>query len=79
MPLRTAEVALYEKMLREPDPAKQRVLMRQFETCVMDEQAHELMTLWWYRIVPYRSYVKGWQIGPSHFLGNSLATVWLDK
>ena len=27
--------------------------------------------LWWYRIVPYRSYVKGWKIG--------LGTVWLDK
>jgi peptide/nickel transport system substrate-binding protein len=74
-----AEVALYDKMLREPDPAKQRVLMRQFEKHVMDDQAHELMTLWWYRIVPYRSYVKGWKIGPSHFLGNSLAAVWLDK
>jgi peptide/nickel transport system substrate-binding protein len=74
-----AEVALYDKMLREPDPAKQRVLMRQFEKHVMDDQAHELMTLWWYRIVPYRSYVKGWKIGPSHFLGNSLAAVWLDR
>jgi peptide/nickel transport system substrate-binding protein len=74
-----AEVALYDKMLREPDPTKQRALMRQFEKYVMDDQAHELMTLWWYRIVPYRAYVKGWNIGPSHFLGNNLATVWLDK
>lgn len=73
------EIALYDKMLREPDPAKQRALMRQFEKYVMDDQAHELMTLWWYRIVPYRSYVKGWHISPSHFLGNSLAAVWLDK
>ncbi len=74
-----AEVALYDKMLREADPAVQRRLMRQFEKHVMDDQAHELMTLWWYRIVPYRSYVKGWNISPSHFLGNNLATVWLDK
>jgi peptide/nickel transport system substrate-binding protein len=74
-----AEVALHDRMLREADPPKQRQLMRQFEKHLMDDQAHELMTLWWYRIVPYRSYVKGWNIGPSHFLGNSLATVWLDK
>jgi peptide/nickel transport system substrate-binding protein len=74
-----AEVALHDRMLHEPDPAKQRVLMRQFEKYVMDDQAHELMTLWWYRIVPYRSYVKGWHIGPSHFLGNDLPSVWLDK
>ena len=74
-----AEAALYQEMLREADPAKQRVLMRRFEKHVLDEQAHELMTLWWYRIVPYRSYVKGWTIGPSHLLGNTLERVWLDK
>jgi peptide/nickel transport system substrate-binding protein len=73
------EVALYDKMLREPDPGQQRELMRQFEKHVMDDEAHELMTLWWYRIVPYRSEVKGWRVSPSHFLGNSLAAVWLDK
>ena len=73
------EVALYNRMLREPDPARQRVLMRQFEKHVMDDQAHELMTLWWYRIGPYRSYVMGWHVSPSHFLGNDLAKVWLDK
>jgi peptide/nickel transport system substrate-binding protein len=73
------EVALYDKMLCEPDPGKQRELMRQFEKHVMDDETHELMTLWWYRIVPYRSEVKGWHISPSHFLGNSLAAVWLDK
>jgi peptide/nickel transport system substrate-binding protein len=73
------EVTLYDKMLREPDAAKQRALMRQFEKYVMDDQAHELMTLWWYRIVPYRSCVKGWNISPSHFLENDLARVWLDK
>ena len=66
-------------MLREPDPAKQRVLMRQFEKHVMDDEAHELMTLWWYRIVPYRSYVKGWKISPSHYLNQDLANIWLDK
>lgn len=53
--------------------------MRQFEKHVMDDQAHELMTLWWYRIGPDRSYVMGWHVSPSHFLGNDLAKVWLDK
>jgi peptide/nickel transport system substrate-binding protein len=62
-----------------PLPPASSALMRQFEKYVMDDQAHELMTLWWYRIVPSRSYVKGWHISPSHFLGNSLAAVWLDQ
>ena len=37
------------------------------------------MVPWWYRIVPYRSYVKGWKISPSHFINQDLATIWLDK
>ncbi|MBV9377039.1 MAG: ABC transporter substrate-binding protein [Alphaproteobacteria bacterium] len=73
------ELALYGAMLRETDPAKQRALMRAFEKHVLDDQAHEIFLLWWYRIVPYRSYVKGWKISPSHYLNQDLATVWLDK
>ena len=73
------EIEIYNKMLREPDPAKQRVLMREFETFVLDTQAHEIPMMFWYRIVPYRSYVKGWKISPSHFLNQDLATIWLDR
>jgi len=73
------EIEIYNTMLREPDPAKQRVLMREFETYVLDTQVHEIPMMFWYRIVPYRSYVKGWKISPSHFLNQDLATVWLDK
>jgi peptide/nickel transport system substrate-binding protein len=73
------QVALYDEMLRETDPAKQRVLMRQFERRVLDEEVHALYGLWWYRIIPYRSYVKGWKISPSHYINQDLATIWLDK
>ena len=73
------EVALYDKMLREPDFTKQRVLMRDFEKHVLDKEAHEIFLLWWYRTVPYRSYVKGWKVSPSHYLNQDLATIWLDK
>jgi peptide/nickel transport system substrate-binding protein len=73
------EVALYDKMLRETDPARQRALMRDFEKYVTDTQAHEIWIAYWYRAVPYRSYVKGWKISPSHFINQDLATVWLDK
>ena len=66
-------------MLRQPDPAKQRALMRQFEKYVLDTTAHEIVTSWWYRTIPHRSYVKGWKISPSHYLNQDLATVWLDR
>ena len=74
-----AEVELYDKMLHETDPAKQRAAMRRFETYVLDEQVHEIWALWWHRIVPYRSYVKGFKITPTHFINQDLATIWLDK
>ena len=73
------EIDLYQKMLHETDFAKQRALMRAFETRVVDTEAHEIPMLWWYRIIPYRSYVKGWKISPSHYLNQDLATIWLDK
>ncbi len=74
-----AEIDLYDKLLHEADPAKQRVVMREFEKYVLDTQAHEIVTPWWYRIIPYRSYLKGWKISPSHYINQDLATVWLDK
>src|SRR5438270_1911184 len=74
-----AEVDLYKKMLRETDFGKQRTLMREFEKYVVDTEAHEIFVLWWYRIIPHQSYVKGWKISPSHFINQDLATVWLDK
>ena len=49
------------------------------EKRVLDEQAHSLITLWWNRIIPHRSYVKGWKISPSHYINQDLANVWLDK
>ena len=73
------EIALYDRMLRETDIPKQRTLMRDFEKYVLDTQAHEIFLLWWYRIVPYHEYVKGWKISPSHYLNQDLATIWLDK
>jgi peptide/nickel transport system substrate-binding protein len=73
------EVALYEKMLHDTDVARQRVQMRDFEKYLLDEQAHTLYLMWWYRIIPYRSYVKGWKISPAHYINQDLATVWLDK
>jgi peptide/nickel transport system substrate-binding protein len=71
------EIDIYDKMLREPDLAKQRALMYQFVTDVMDTQAHMAFLLWWNRIVPYQSYVQGWKISPSHYLNQDLSTIWL--
>src|SRR6516225_928420 len=73
------EIAMYNALLRETDPTKQRSMIRDFEKYVLDTKAHMLMTPWWYRIIPMRSYVKGWKISPSHYINQDLANVWLDK
>src|SRR5712672_2130646 len=73
------EIDLYDKMLRETDPAKQRSLIRDLEKYVLDTETHAIFLLWYYRMVPHRSYVKGWKISPSHYLNQDLATIWLDK
>jgi peptide/nickel transport system substrate-binding protein len=70
---------LYDAMNRTTSVAEQKKLMRAYEKRVLDEEAHNHITLWWYRIIPHRSYVKGWQITPSHYLNQDLSVVWLDK
>ncbi len=70
---------MFEKMNRSGDPAEQRRIMRQFEKRALDEKAWQFVTLWWYRIIPHRTKVKGWKISPSHYLNLDLANVWLDE
>ena len=72
-------VKLHDAMNRTADVAEQKRLMRAYEKRVLDEQAYNHITLWWYRIIPHRSYVKGWKITPSHYLNQDLSVVWLDK
>jgi peptide/nickel transport system substrate-binding protein len=73
------EVDIYEQMLRETDFKKQRALMRQYETRVIDTEAREFPMLWWNRMIPERSNVHGWKIGPSHFINQDLSNIWLDE
>ncbi len=70
--------AAFDKMNRTADPAEQRKYMREMEKLTLDTHANAFITLWWYRIIPHRSYVKGWKISPSHYLNQSLDNVWLD-
>ncbi len=69
--------ALYEKIVHETDPKKLKSLMRQFDKYVLDTAAHQIITLWWHRTVPYNARLKGWKVSPSHYLNQSLANIWL--
>jgi peptide/nickel transport system substrate-binding protein len=70
---------LYERLLHETDPAAQHKEMVQFEKYIMDTAAHATEVIWWNRIIPYRSYVKGFKISPSHYINQDLSMIWLDK
>jgi len=70
---------LFNKMQRTSNEAEQYNLMRRYERRALGEAANLGVTLWWYKINAYRSYVKGWKIAPSHYLNQSLDNIWLDK
>ena len=71
-------VKIYEEMNRAATLAEQRKLMREYERRIING-GHAGLTLWWNKINPHRSYVKGWKIAPSHYLNQHLDQVWLDK
>ncbi|MEQ9643087.1 MAG: ABC transporter substrate-binding protein [Alphaproteobacteria bacterium] len=70
---------LFEAMNQTADVNEQRKLMREMEMRVLGEEAHSMITLWWYRIIPHRSEVKGWKISPSHYLNQDLSSIWIDQ
>ena len=71
---------LYDKQSRATDPKERLKLIRQFEKRVIDEKAYQFPpTLWWQRIVPHWTKVKGWKITPSHYVNQDLRDVWLAE
>lgn len=70
---------LYDKQSRAASVEERKKLIRAFEKRLLDEQAHYLLTLQWHRIIPHSSKLKGWTITPSHYLNNTLDTVWLSQ
>ena len=71
--------ALYQDLLRAGTEEEQRKIMRELERQVLSEKATQFISLWWYKINPHWNYVKGWKIAPSHYLGQQLDHIWLDK
>jgi peptide/nickel transport system substrate-binding protein len=70
--------SLYDAQVRELDAGKRKDLIKAFEKRLFD-QAYQQPLLWWHRIVPTHKVVMGWQMSPSHNLGQDLAEVWLDQ
>jgi peptide/nickel transport system substrate-binding protein len=71
--------SIYDKMLKAGTVAEQKPLLRKYEKRVLNDLASQAITLWWYKINPHRSYVKGWKIAPSHYLNQSLDNICIDS
>ena len=70
---------MHDRLMRSADPAEQAEIMRAYEKRVLNDEVRYGMTLWWNKINPHRSYVKGWKIAPSHYLNQHLDQVWIDR
>jgi peptide/nickel transport system substrate-binding protein len=68
---------LFDKQSGELDKKKRYALLREFEKRALD-QAYTVPTIWWHRIIITHRNLKGWQITPSHYVGQDLADVWLE-
>jgi len=69
---------LYDRLTRSTDRAERLGLTRAFEKRQV-EDAHSVPFLWTQRIVATWREVRGWTMGPSNYLGQYLAEVWLDR
>ena len=67
---------LFEKQHDATDPAARYAALRQLEGRLMG-QAYIVPFLWWDRIVVMSKRVHGWNMTPSHLIGQDLETVWL--
>ena len=62
---------------RETDPTKRKQLVWEIEKYAIGEKAYQWPAVWWFRIVPYNSRVRGWKIGSNHYTNQDLVSVWL--
>ena len=69
---------LFDRQSAEGDTRKRRELVREFERRAL-RQAYTVPVLWWHRSVVTDRNVRGWQVTPSHYLGQDLADVWLAR
>ena len=69
--------ALYIGQAMTANPVERAKIVRDFERHALT-QAYTVPLLWWNRVVVTSSRLHGWNITPSHFIGQDLADVWLD-
>ena len=64
---------------KETDATKRLGLLREIEKYAVDTMAYQTPAIWWYRIVPHSSKVKGWSVGSNHYTNQDLMNIWLAE
>ncbi|MGD9805654.1 MAG: ABC transporter substrate-binding protein [Hyphomicrobiaceae bacterium] len=69
---------MYELQSGTIDPVERLKIVHDLERYTLT-QAYNVPLLWYQRIVVNKAKVKGWELPPSHFGGQTLVDVWLDE
>jgi peptide/nickel transport system substrate-binding protein len=70
--------ALYIGQAISTDPQQRAKIVREFERHALSE-AYTVPLLWWNRIAVTADKFKGWNMSPSHYIGQDLSDVWLEE
>jgi peptide/nickel transport system substrate-binding protein len=69
---------LYDAQRRAIDPIERRRIVNELDTYALTA-ANVVPFLWFQRIVVMPKQLKGWYAMPSHYLGQDLSDVWLER
>jgi peptide/nickel transport system substrate-binding protein len=69
---------MYQRQRRTIDVAERTKLVREMDRYALT-QAYNVPLLWWQRIIVNHKKIQGWNMTPSHYLGQDLAAVWLNQ
>jgi len=68
---------MIEAQGHETDAAKRKQLVNDIERYVIGEKAWMVPVVWWYRVIPYNTRVKGYVIGSNHYTSMDMSSIWL--
>ncbi len=70
---------MIDAQAQETDPEKRKQLVWEIERYAMGEKAWMVPVIWWYRIIPHLSIVRGYRIGSNHYTTMDMANIWLAE
>ncbi|MGH2450679.1 MAG: ABC transporter substrate-binding protein [Candidatus Limnocylindria bacterium] len=69
--------AMIDAQAQETDPQARKELVWEIERYAMGEKAWMVPVLWWHRVIPHNSRVRGYVIGSNHYTTMDMANIWL--